>query len=162
MIILIVMMVANWVPTSAEVPLDDVLPPVSGIRSQESYICPCAHHPSPVLIDLQAFDVDPGEDVSYSGRYHHRSDPGSSSHVAPKGAWSYNERPYTRESGKDYDHVAIDSVEDDGLVAHCRDKLETDLYGILIVTIHQKRVAAFKTHRDSPEGTREGCRISAT
>lgn len=87
---------------------------------------PSPHHPRPMLINLQTFDVDPGQDIRYRRRDDQNAHERARSHIAAKRMRRNNNGARARHEREQDDGIPVQAMEEDGLVPNHGDKLQHD------------------------------------
>ena len=87
---------------------------------------PCSHHPRSMLVDLEPFNVYPGEKVSEGCGDDQRTNQCSCCKVSTESVRCDDESPCACARRQENDKVAIDAMEEDDFVSDGWDELETD------------------------------------
>jgi hypothetical protein len=89
-----------------------------------AHICPSTHHPGPVLIDLEQLDVDVSQCERHSSRDDQDANHDSRGEVASKGMREDDDSSSVGNQRQEHHSVAVETVEEHGLVSDHRGKLQ--------------------------------------
>jgi hypothetical protein len=89
-----------------------------------SHICPGSHHPRPMLVNLKEFDIDESKEKSAGSGNDGYAAPDSCGKIASKSVRESDESACIGYQWQDNDSVAIEAVENYGLVPNHWSKLE--------------------------------------